>query len=224
MSVILDALKKLDRERSSRRSGTANIAVEMLRPDFPRPGKRAPLYATLAFLIVVAAVAITYTVMGKRGTPPKSSPPLAMNSPSPLQSAESVPLPRESVREPQDELGPVSPKPQTSVKSKRSPAPLPENRAGEKKTNQSVVLKEADIAPPKPKIPVEPSPSGFASTSPSVNISAIVWYEEPSRRFAMINGVIATEGSVIEGMKVEEIFPNRVRFFHNSQHFEIFIK
>jgi hypothetical protein len=40
----------------------------------------------------------------------------------------------------------------------------------------------------------------------------------------MINGLIATEGSIIEGMKVEEIYPNRVRFLHNGQHLEISIK
>jgi hypothetical protein len=40
----------------------------------------------------------------------------------------------------------------------------------------------------------------------------------------MINGVIVTEGSVIEGMKVEEIHPDRVRLLHKDQHFEISIK
>jgi hypothetical protein len=60
--------------------------------------------------------------------------------------------------------------------------------------------------------------------SPSLTISAIVWYEEPSKRFAMINGLIVTEGSVVEGMRVEEIYPDRVRFLHQNQHLEIFIK
>ena len=41
MSLILDALKKLDREKSSRRNGTANIAVEILRPDAPVPRKES---------------------------------------------------------------------------------------------------------------------------------------------------------------------------------------
>jgi len=65
MSVILDALKKLDREKSSRRSATANIAVEILSPDLPRPGKRIPLYAAIALLASIATAAITYSVNGE---------------------------------------------------------------------------------------------------------------------------------------------------------------
>jgi hypothetical protein len=37
----------------------------------------------------------------------------------------------------------------------------------------------------------------------------------------MINGTIATEGSVIEGVKVVEIHPNKVRFSYNGQPYEI---
>jgi len=224
MSVILDALKKLDRERSSRRSGTTNIAVEMLRPDPPRSERRIQLYAAIVLLAVIATAAITYGILRKGGAPAKSSPPLALNSPASLQPADSVPHPREPVREPPDKLSQVPPKTQIPVKAKKPQAALLENKAEEKKSSENVVPKEADPAPEKIKIPAEPSPSGVTAIPPPITISTIVWYEEPSKRFAMINGVIATEGSVIEGMKVEEIFSNRVRFFHNGQHFEIFIR
>ncbi len=60
MSVILDALKKLDREKSFRKSMTANIAVEILRPDLPRLGKRFPHYFATIFLTAMAAAVITY--------------------------------------------------------------------------------------------------------------------------------------------------------------------
>jgi general secretion pathway protein B len=89
---------------------------------------------------------------------------------------------------------------------------------------RNVPVKEADIAPEKPQIPPEPAAREPAMAFPSLNISAIVWYEEPSKRFAMINGVIVTEGAVVEGMKVETIYPDRVRFLHRSQHLDIPIK
>jgi predicted nuclease with RNAse H fold len=57
----------------------------------------------------------------------------------------------------------------------------------------------------------------------SLKVSAIVWYEEPSMRFAMINGLKATEGSVIEGVKVVEIKPTSVRLFHNEKYFDLFM-
>jgi general secretion pathway protein B len=224
MSVILDALRKLDREKSSRRSRTADIAVEILSPDLPRPGKRIPRYAAIAFLASIATVAITYGVMVKSGFLSKSSTPAVMNAPAPHQQVAPVPLPSEPVRDAREKISTEPPKIQTPVKSKKPAAPLVEKKGDETKIKQNVIAKETDIIPEKAKIPAVPSPHGSATTSPSLNISAIVWYEEPSRRFAMINGLIATEGSVVEGMKVEEIYPDRVRFLHRNQHVEIFIK
>jgi general secretion pathway protein B len=221
MSVILDALRKLDREKSSRRTGTANIAVEILRPDLPRPGKKVPLYVAIAFLTAIATAGITYGVMVKGGFLSKASPPLAMNPPVPKQEVAPVTLPSEPIRSARDEIIPVPPKTQTPGKSKKPAAPLVESKGDETKIKQNVIVKEADIAPEKTKIPPPREP---ATTFPSLNISAIVWYEKPSERFAMINGLIVREGSVIEGMKIEEICPDRVRFLHRNQHLEIPIK
>jgi predicted nuclease with RNAse H fold len=39
----------------------------------------------------------------------------------------------------------------------------------------------------------------------------------------MINGMILSEGSVIEGVKVVEIHPTRVRLSHDGRPFEISI-
>jgi len=224
MSVILDALRKLDREKSSRRSGTANIAVEILRPDLPRPAKRVPLYVTIAFLTVLAMAAITYSVMVQGRRLSKSSPPTVMSSPVANQEAVSVTLPSEPVGGARDEIIPAPPQTQTPVKSKKPAASLVESKGDETKMKREVTVKGADIAPERAKIPPEPLPREPATTFPSLNISAIVWYEEPSKRFAMINGLIVTEGSVVEGMKVEEIYPDRVRFLYRNQHLEIPIK
>jgi general secretion pathway protein B len=224
MSVILDALKKLDREKSSRRSGTSNIAIEILRPDLPRPEKRVPLYVAIVFLASIATAAITYSVMLKGGFLSKPSHPLTMNPAGPNQQVAPVPFSSEPVRDAREEISPALPKIQGPVKSKKPAASLVENKGDEKNINRNVSLKEPDTVPEKTNIPSEHAPNGSAATSPSLNISAIVWYEEPSKRFAMINGLIATEGSIIEGMKVEEIYPNRVRFLHNGQHLEISIK
>lgn len=224
MSVILDALRKLDREKSSRRSGTANIAVEILKPDLPRSAKRVPLYVTVAFLTALATAAITYSVVVQGGRLSKSSPPPVMSSPVANQEAVSVTFPSETVGGDRDEIIPVPPETQTPVKSKKPAAPLAESKGDEIKMKQNVSVKEADIAPEKPTIPSGPPVREFATTLPSLNISAIVWYEEPSKRFAMINGLIVTEGSVVEGMKVETIYPDRVRFLHRNQHLEIPIK
>jgi len=254
MSIILDALKKLDREKLSRRNAVTNIAIEILRPDLPRSRKRIPLYFVAIFLTAVATAAITYAVMLEFGllskssvplpmNPPapsqqagpapldstlisKSSPPVSMPPPVPSQQAAFTPLSHESIRDTQDEINRVSPEIQNPAESNK-----PNTIPAEKKIDQKVIIKEPIVTPEKTKASIEHTPTPAQqipkespTTPPSLKISAIVWYEEPSKRFAMVNGMIANEGAVVEGVKVEEIFPDRVRLSFNGRSFEIAIK
>jgi len=257
MSVILDALRKLDREKSSRRKGTANIAVEILRPDLAHPRKRIPVYVVTVAVAAIVAAAITYGVMSEfgflskssplatktvpapsqqvapvspeSGTPSKLSPPAAVNPPVASQQVPSALIPRVPAREPvrgaQDEVSKVPPKVQSPVESKeRIDAKIPvESKSPvtsvvDKKESQNVIPKEAVATPKKT---AEPTPHVPATNPASLRVSAIVWYEDPSRRFAMINGIMATEGSSVEGVKVVEINPTSVRLLHDGQYFEI---
>ena len=174
MSIILDALKKLDREKSSRRNGTANIALEILRPDLPRPGKRIPLYFVAISLTAIATIAITYAVMVEFGflskssvpgpmNPPapsqqaapapldsdsllKSSPPVPMNPPVPSQQVAPAPPSREPVRDTRDEINRVPPKIQNPSESK-GPTTFP----AEKKVEQKVIPRRGSCCSRKSK-------------------------------------------------------------------------
>jgi hypothetical protein len=110
----------------------------------------------------------------------------------------------------------VSPKTQSQAETKTSGTFL-----DEEKRNQNVIPGKVEAAPQPIKEPIEPNQTGSSATPPSLKVSAIVWYEDPSSRFAVINGTIVTEGAVIEGVKVVEIYPTRVRLLHNDQPFEI---
>ncbi len=251
MSVILDALKKLDREKSSRKRGTANIAVEILRPDLTHPGKRLPISViTVVALAVVAAV--TYGVMSQFGGRSKSSPPAIKTVSATSQQAAPVPpksevtptashpasmslhetnkqipasVPRVSAPKVQEEVNrrPAEPQPPAEKKD-RADVKIPiENKTlvapiADKKQTRDTIPKEVDITPNK--IP-EPSTATTAANPESLKVSAIVWYEDATRRFAMINGVLAREGSFVEGVKVVEINPTSVRLSHNGQYFEL---
>ena len=249
MSVILDALRKLDREKLSRRSAAANIAVEILRPDLPRPGKKIPVYIVTVSLTAIVAAAITYAVMLEFGLLPKSSPPVQKSFPVSTQPIAPAPpdssfLSRSSPPGPTNLPAPsqqVAPVPLDSGFPSKSLPPAPTNPPVSSPQVAPVPLSrepardargEISRVPPKVQTPVEsktskigvPPSNGSATTLPSLKLSAIVWYEEPSKRFVMVNGVIANEGSVVEGAKVEEIYPDRVRFSHNGRPFEISIK
>lgn len=75
MSVILDALRKLERGKSHSQTRTGEIATEILTPDSPRPRKSFRLYFATLGLTAIAAAAITYAVVLGLGFFPKSSPP-----------------------------------------------------------------------------------------------------------------------------------------------------
>jgi general secretion pathway protein B len=216
MSVILDALRKLDREKSSRRGGTANIAVEILRPALSRPGKNISLYVVAVSLTAIAAASITYVLMLEPGSLPKASPPAPVSYPAPIEQATPAPPSREPVRNAQEEISRVPQKIESPVGSK----PI-ETSSGEKKVEQNAISGQKDTTHESTKKAFEHTQAGPATTPPSLAISAIVWYEDPSKRFAMINGMITTEGSLIEGVKVVEINPTSIRFSHNGQYFEI---
>jgi hypothetical protein len=92
---------------------------------------------------------------------------------------------------------------------------------GEQKESQNFVSKEAEIAPGSIKKHAEPPPDRPGAALPSLKLTVIGWHEEPSKRFAFLNGMMIYEGSVIEGVKIVEIFPKRVRYLYNGTHFEI---
>ncbi len=266
MSIILDALKKLDRENLLRRSGTPNIAVEILRPDPPLPGKRILMYIVVIALTAVATAALTYAVVGFRsvfhsspsaltrlpasprqvtpppldpGSPLKASPPAPTNSPASSQQTASAPSnsgslskssppapPNPPASNQQVAPAPVSPEAVRDVRSEMNRVPLksqnpaenkkPEPSVNEEETGQDVSL---EAEPPTPQ-----TPTGPVMNPASLRLSAIVWHEDRSKRIAVINGSITTEGSVMQGMKVVEIYTDRVRLSQDGRLFELSLR
>ena len=272
MSIILDALKKLDREKSCPPDGPPDIDIEILRSDPPPRDRRIPRYFATVFLTAIATIAIAYAVVVWFGLPLKSRPPASVISPPPKQQAKPAPpeatspsklrspasvnspAPKQQVKPASPKASPASkPRPPASVSSSAPsqqviPAPpshepagasgeetsqatskiqnLPETKnpptsLGEKKEGQNVVSKGADIAPENKGKGVGPLPSGSAAITPSLRITVISWDEDPSKRFAFVNGMMAHEGDIVEEAKIVEIYPKRIRFLHNGQYFEI---
>jgi type II secretory pathway component PulC len=102
-----------------------------------------------------------------------------------------------------------------------SPAPAKIQRPVEKETSPKTIPAVPDASSGTAKITGGQPPGGSAPTPPSFKITVIVWDEDPSKRWAMINGMKAAQGSVIEGAKVEEINLTGVRLFYNGRYFEI---
>jgi hypothetical protein len=324
MSLILDALKKLDREKAFIRKVTANIADEILKSDPVRPRKKPPLYIAGGLLTVCATAALTYVVTMNLGFLVKTAPPASTSPPGIDRHVESPPPSQEPAREAQEAILPPPPKGQ-NFSEIRKPSdtdaipirkPRTANQPGQRVESatplQEPVRVEPDRIPPlsskgqrlaeskkpsgtdssptaKPNFPNQadprvevpppsrepareaqekiPAPSpkdpDFAesrrsaplpverkagqnigaegagggsadakkdaenrlsksATSPSaLKLTGIVWSKDPSGRYAVINGAILTEGTEIQGMKIVEILPNRVRFMDHGRPFEI---
>jgi general secretion pathway protein B len=323
MSLILEALKKLDREKASRRTGMPDLAAEILRPEPALPRKRLPMYLLAVSLTALATAGITYALIGKPGFLSKLSPPSAGIHPATGQKVASAPAAKLSPpapatppasprkREPASvkpgapskrstsatsrstaraaRAGAASPKPSPPAKlspgkpaipslsvqkvppaapesgvltkpSSPAPASSPEPRrqvASSPPSQDPIRGLQSGAKPEVSKIPagtgsrlpvispghkdatpkgtsreVKPAPGtapkpaaqvsgSFAVNPPALKISGIVWNEEPSKRRAVINGSFTTEGSMIEGAKVVEIFPTKVLFLHQGRYFEI---
>lgn len=248
MSVILDALKKLDREKSVRQNGTTNLAVEILRPDLSPSKKKVVRYLVTIFLTAMIAASITYfmtadflskpltpppmnrtaTSQGMTPLPMEFQPPSAslvprpVNPPFPSQKAPTAPVSRETVQEVKKEIDRKSSRPPVPAEGKITIEPKPAaTPMDEKKEKTSMRREEPVVAPSSVKTTPELEASGSSANLPVLKLSAIVWYEDPSMRFAMVNGIKANEGSIVEGVKVVEIHPTSVRFLYNDRYFEI---
>lgn len=250
MSVILDALKKLDREKSLRRPATANIHLEILRPDLPQPENKIFRYGVIILLTAIGTGVITYFTLisfMKESPPPSpmiSSAPSEKVIPAPQESDlplktsappkvdSPAPVYRDPLQGTRKEISQAPTKIEGSQQSKGSiedkglsegiPPPIP---LGEKKTSQTV-LPEKQETHDKSGTSKDPQTQGvgFPITPSLLKVSAIVWYEDPSMRFAIINGLKVTEGSLVEGVRVVEIKPTSVRLFHNERYFELSIE
>jgi general secretion pathway protein B len=215
MSLILDALKKLEQEKAARRDGTVNIAAEILRPDrlYPK-NKRIALFTVAAGAAGLAAIAVLALMGGSDGlmryfTPTPAIPPAAPQMVTPV-----IAPPAQSPQKPEE---PSVTRSRTVIENVevRSSAKPTETRASQPPAVSRT--QPADKAAQK----TADTPERFSDESfPSLKVSGIVWQEERSARRAFVNGIIAIEGTVIDGARVIEIYPTRVRFSRGGKSFE----
>jgi len=216
MSLILEALKKLDREKSSRRNGTANIATEILRPSSSRSGKRIFLNFTTICLTAIAAAAITYAAMAGFGFLSKSPPSSPENIPASSQKESPALLSHEPVRMEREEISRVPPKIKDQADPKKFTPP-----PHEEKMNRNNIHGKKSVPSSNTKKTVEDAPKRSGANTPLLKLSGIIWHEEPSERRAFIDDIPVAEGSVIKGVKIVGIEPTRVRCSYNGQPFEM---
>lgn len=236
MSSILNALKKLEREKALRREGEIDLSREILH-DAMRRRERFPWQWAAAISVMVLLSVMVIALM-TRGTAPLQQPQVTPQ-PAPQQvpqQAETAPPPASGQAVPQIV------KSMPALTMQRLPAPAP---AAGSATSQPAApvpvplpkLQQTPSAPPEswPSLPATAAPPAVlppparnqaaaapaASAEPAFSVSGIAWNKDSADRLAIINGQPLTTGSAINGAVVEEILPDRVRFSRDGRTFEI---
>ncbi|PLX86150.1 MAG: hypothetical protein C0617_01975 [Desulfuromonas sp.] len=249
MSSILKALRKLEQEKARRNEGQVDIARDILRS--AQRKRRAfpwPLLLGFCLLLGVGCVGAWHlfgpeppsaapvlhrsepvTPQGRAGSPPETvSREVGAVRTLPAVTAPSEP---EVVEVKIEDLRPASAV-VPSAPSRTEPVPSVEPTVA----TEGVAPIPAQIVTRVPVVPdenvqataaraaaeslpeVEPSEGSHAS---GLVISGIAFGENPLARLAVVNGLPVMEGTVVEGAKVLEILPDRVRFVSGEGEFEV---
>ena len=204
MSSILEALKKLEDEKAARLSNPGHFAGKVIKTG--RRPKEQPRWLLPAGMAVVAAVAVlvTYILMGGLSTRNRQDQPVVSAQPRQGAAPSAAPAPLPALPSPVARVSslPLSPSPHTAKKAHPADS-VPRQRQPESRQGE------------------EPAPLPHFTGIPPLKVTGIGWQRDNSDRLAVVNGRSVTEGSVVEGARVEEIFPDRVRFSFNERTFEI---
>lgn len=215
MSSILKALKKLEDSKAARPPGSLHIDADILRDDTPR-SLSLPGIALAAALLFVCGGGATYLYMKRSMTATPEQPP----------TPAVAPLPRQVTRDIRPAAQPVAPSPsQVQPNAVIPPAAPPVVQHAAPRPVTPATKKTA--APRRPATPL-PSPAvqptaqaAPAAAPPVVKVNGIAFQGDGASSVAVINGSPVSTGSVIDGVTVEDIQKDRVRFSYGGERFEV---
>lgn len=197
MSLILDALRKIEQERKTRRLGNGDLRADVLnyRGTAPPPSARRVLPAVGCVLVVLVAAAGFLLWRNDALRPaamvqPASAPPLLQ------PAAQAIPATQPAQ---------ISP-PAATVRPPAAASQGDNAVVRPSRTPQSGTIR-TDV--------------GTSDGEGNLLVSGIAWQEERGLRRAVVNGSLVGEGAEILGAKVVEIRENRVRFSRGGKSFDV---
>ncbi len=213
MSLILDALKKLERDKAARRTSPVRNAADVLKGrEEPAEKKRGRfLVGGLAgAALAVVALALAYII----------------------PFSPSTPVPERAIQKSAPAVTPASPPASASERSaaaapvrEQQPAPAGkrlERASVEKgKTARSRPLPARESSPPN----ADDQPAfSTPESAPHLAVTGILWADGKSSRRAVVNENVVGEGGSVAGAKVVEIRQDHVRFSHGGQFFDVYMR
>jgi general secretion pathway protein B len=227
MSSILKALQKLEQEKANRPDRGMDVAKGIVVGRRPAP---RPVWVVPAGMVGVAvlAVLLTYTLMGGFvSREPASAKPVTFPAAAgqPPTTAAPSSLPTTIIRE---ENIPTESRPTitkraaagTPVRSTDPPFPIapPIDAAPPPSLTASPAASSEPVDPARNESPQDKT---GGARRPAIKVSGIAWQKDSTARLAVVNGISVTEGSMVEGARVEGISPDRVRFSYKDEKFDV---
>ncbi len=200
MSLILDALRKIEEERRTRRPGDSDVRSNVLsyRPTHPPSRKRRTIPVLIAAILLLGTLAIP--LLRERGTSSNGEGGGIDQTARQSQIMESA-----------HAAAPSTPATPTSGSGAATP-----QRTASAPDQKSTPAKQAS-----PVTQATGEDQTAAGGDGNLIISGIAWQEERALRRVVVNGSLLGEGGEIAGARVVEIRENRVRFLRSGKTFEI---
>lgn len=229
MSLILDALRKMEQDRNSRRGSAQDLRPEVLRYRCaPGPQRSLPVIPVVVGVVLVACgIGAGFLVRGHRSVNPiehSAGAPAAVVEQAPVSNPIPVAAaPAPAPVAPVASVAPAAPElPRTPV-AVATPA-KPEPAAAPVQPQATAKVRPVTVRPTKaarPEVePVQAAQQPIAAGSGDIALSGIAWQDERSMRRAVLNGSLVGEGAFVAGARVVEIREDRVRLSRNGQLFE----
>ena len=212
MSLILDALRKMEQERRSRRGVAQDLRPEVLRYRMATQPKRPSRYPLVVAGVVLlcAGIGAGFALKGDKGEAESQG-----KQDSAAMSAAPAPTP-------------------SSVEAPAAVPPAFEPAAAPVPNEPVAAPLAAEPAKPRPARPAAlPSSPAPAAAAPfredagaqvggaDITISGIAYQDERRMRRAVLNGQLVGEGAEIAGARVVEIKENKVKLSRGGQLFEV---
>jgi general secretion pathway protein B len=219
MSSILKALKKVENDNASRRPDELRINAEILRADSASKFSSSGMLLISLFLVAFGAGG-TYLYMTRdNATESKRTNSSTVSGQMPPPTA-AIPEITEEQLPPAIVVAPA--KQQIVVEAKKTQIPPPASLA----KSAPPVAKQPAVAA-QPVVVTSPGTAPLTAPPPvavpALRVNGIALQDDSSGSVAMINGEPVASGGIIAGVKVVEIYKNRVKFSYKGETFEVLL-
>jgi general secretion pathway protein B len=229
MSYILDALKKLEQEktRKSRTAGKINISGELFAHERTRPAEGRRLKSVvLVSVAVVATFLVTWFAL--KGSAKRKQVPVVATAVRPNPAAIiPIPVPAPPLTTPPQaqipaaipsKAGSIPAAPVVAHATAPKSSPPADEEEEERRSRRRASRKPAPPAQASSVAALKPVP---VPAPADIKVSGIAWQDERSARRAVVNGFLMREGTLVSGAKISEILQDRVKFTLGGNVFEV---